>query len=199
MAGGMARITLSAAGVAATTAVMHQLGYHHRLGECLAAMLTDAGFQLLSVVRVIVDFDRLSVCRHHGVSPTFWAGLELGILAAMLLHHNHMAVAATVWRELQGPYPFFCQMILRQPKACVLHHRATTFGTSAFFAMAQLFLVNTVVNPTYPWCHPGGQPGTLILVGRLIDRPRIDGLLGQRFGRLQDTVVMAETDPCEIQ
>ena len=25
--------------------VMHQLGYHHRLGECLAAMLADAGFQ----------------------------------------------------------------------------------------------------------------------------------------------------------
>ena len=72
MAGGMTRITLSVAGIATgSIAVMHQLGYHHRLGECLATMLADAGFQLLSVMRVIVDFDRLSVCRHHGVSPTF--------------------------------------------------------------------------------------------------------------------------------
>ena len=46
MVGGMARITLSTAGIAAAAiAVMHQLGYHHRLGECLAAMLADAGFQ----------------------------------------------------------------------------------------------------------------------------------------------------------
>ena len=178
---------------------MHQLGNHHRLRQDVAAMLADVGFEFFAVLGIVGLLDGLGFRQFRGVRTAFRAGEELLILASVLTNHNLMAVGATVRREFQSLQLVFQGMDFGQGETAVLLQLCMALRALEIMALFQPFLENEAVKTAQPRCRPCGNLGAWIVQRLLVHRLRADGLTRQLVGHLQGTMVLAVTNPREVQ
>ena len=135
----------------------------------MAAMLASVGLSLLAAAGISGFLKGLRIGKLHGISTTFRAGYELRVQPSMFLHHNGMASDAAVWRELQGLYSILGKMILWQSKLTVFLHDIATDGTAACMALLLLFLIDEIIDPAQPRCHPHRHLVGCVVACRLVD------------------------------